>query len=184
VPNRRRLLLGSFRQMQYKNMSENDAPRIGTAYEPELGQHLQEKTIVVTKVDDKALEFLTQHGGASRPVSHEENKWLLRKIDTLLLSLVIRTRQETFMHRIILTNTGGCYLMMQFLDKNALSSSVNFGIRKDTHLVAINTTGQADRSFIIPTSSLSHLLLVFCRTSQLAASLLFVLSLCVNITLS
>ncbi|KAI1382046.1 major facilitator superfamily transporter allantoate [Hypoxylon crocopeplum] len=64
---------------------------------------------------DDALDFFKAHGITS--VSPEDDKRILRKIDMFLMPLML------------ITNT------LNFLDKNALSNSVNFGLREDNHLV-------------------------------------------------
>ncbi|OTA99803.1 hypothetical protein M426DRAFT_16123 [Hypoxylon sp. CI-4A] len=64
---------------------------------------------------DKAYEFAKQH--AVGPVSEEDNKRILRKIDRHLLPLMVIT------------------YTLNFMDKNALSYSANFGLQTDNHLV-------------------------------------------------
>ncbi|KAI0889272.1 MFS general substrate transporter [Annulohypoxylon maeteangense] len=64
---------------------------------------------------DKAYEFARQH--AVGPLTEEENKRVLRKIDRHLLPLMIIT------------------YTLNFMDKNALSYSANFGLLTDNHLV-------------------------------------------------
>ncbi|KAI0152158.1 MFS general substrate transporter [Hypoxylon sp. NC0597] len=64
---------------------------------------------------DKAYEFAKQH--AVGPLGDDDNKRILRKIDRNLLPLMIIT------------------YTLNFMDKNALSYSVNFGLTTDNHLV-------------------------------------------------
>ncbi|KAI1385490.1 major facilitator superfamily transporter allantoate [Hypoxylon trugodes] len=64
---------------------------------------------------DEALDFFRSHGITT--VSPEDDKRILRKIDMFLMPLML------------VTNT------LNFLDKNALSNSVNFGLKEDNHLV-------------------------------------------------
>ncbi|KAI2624218.1 MFS general substrate transporter [Hypoxylon sp. NC1633] len=64
---------------------------------------------------DAAYEFAKQH--EVRPLTPEDNKRILRKIDRHLLPLMIIT------------------YTLNFMDKNALSYSANFGLTTDNHLV-------------------------------------------------
>ncbi|KAI0378796.1 major facilitator superfamily transporter allantoate [Hypomontagnella monticulosa] len=65
---------------------------------------------------DDALDFFKAHGITT--VSPEDDKRILRKIDMILMPLML------------ITNT------LNFLDKNALSNSVNFGLKEDNHITS------------------------------------------------
>ncbi|KAI4859975.1 major facilitator superfamily transporter allantoate [Hypoxylon rubiginosum] len=65
---------------------------------------------------DDALDFFKAHGITE--VSPEDDKRILRKIDMFLMPLML------------VTNT------LNFLDKNALSNSVNFGLKEDNHITS------------------------------------------------
>lgn len=73
-------------------MSEKEIKSSGSSgvipAESELGQVSQEKNLTITAADDKALEFIHEHG-ASGPLSPEDNKRILRKIDMHLLPMVL-----------------------------------------------------------------------------------------------
>ncbi|KAI1102340.1 MFS general substrate transporter [Jackrogersella minutella] len=64
---------------------------------------------------DKAYEFSKQH--VVGPLSDEDSKRVLRKIDRHLLPLMVIT------------------YTLNFMDKNALSYSANFGLTTDNHLI-------------------------------------------------
>ena len=70
-----------------------------------------EKRIEVSVVDDKALQFLAEHGTVE--FSAADDKRVLRIIDRRLIPLMLFT------------------IMLNWLDKNALSLSYNFGLTKD-----------------------------------------------------
>ncbi|KAI0165264.1 major facilitator superfamily transporter allantoate [Hypoxylon sp. FL1284] len=81
-----------------------------------VNEHEVEK-IYRHKLDaDDALDFFKSHGITE--VSPEDDKRILRKIDMFLMPLML------------VTNT------LNFLDKNALSNSVNFGLKEDNHITS------------------------------------------------
>ncbi|KAJ9131785.1 hypothetical protein NKR23_g11516 [Pleurostoma richardsiae] len=64
---------------------------------------------------DDALDFLKAHGVTA--ITPEEDRRILRKVDLFLMPLMMIT------------------YTLNFMDKNALSNSVNYGLRDDLHLV-------------------------------------------------
>lgn len=56
-----------------------------------------EKPVIATASDDKALQFIAEHGTAG-PLSSEENKRILRAIDSRLIPMV-ETPLQLWIHR-------------------------------------------------------------------------------------
>lgn len=80
---------------------------------------------------DDALAFVQAHGVTE--ITPEEDKRILRKIDMWLMPIVSRSRldcvyslpQKLTCNQMLITNT------LNFMDKNAMSNSANFGLETD-----------------------------------------------------
>ncbi|KAJ9157765.1 Major facilitator superfamily transporter allantoate [Pleurostoma richardsiae] len=90
-----------------EKMTEKDTER------PEIEPVSEGSSAVLNEVD-KAYHFVKEHHAG--PLSEAENKRILRKIDRHLLPLMIIT------------------YTLNFMDKNAMSYSANFGLIDDNHL--------------------------------------------------
>ncbi|KAM0811755.1 putative MFS general substrate transporter-2 [Seiridium cardinale] len=103
-------------QRDPEKAATEDAPGDYVSRTPSAPNGATKSELQVTHDADDALKFVMEHGVGHDTISKEESRRICRKVDFILMPLLFIT------------------YTLNFMDKQAISYSANFGVKTDNHL--------------------------------------------------